>query len=545
MQYVFADLVAETSHTTGTGDLRLEGALPGSRTFASVLAADDRFYYVIDGGPADPVHWEVGIGTYLANGDIARTPMVSSSGAGAVDLAAGAKTVALTVAAEFFARIQDHDVFAAWQARPGNSEATVDDFIDAMLGVDGVAVAMPRLSGEGTSRKQGLAFVPPVGMIDSAGDDNAVTAGLFNTISRSESGPLGREAFYETAVGIGTNCGSDGRPIEGFTGSAFFRAKSFCHSSGYFATETTIGHVARDTDAQQQVFHASIPVNSADRVTNGYVAMAAPVFEFNAPGAGTGVRMNLAAAARTIQLGSGSYGAHPMLVFRTNDRNVAQQSNADGTANLPLPYINSDNNLECRGTPVYIVSTTGATPLGGGENASTLAINVTSPISGASAIRVASAATTGNFYALSFQGAATGRLTSLIYNAGSGPAVMELQSLNGPGSDGLIALSNVGGGGQSWTIGRDNSDGNKLKIEKSYLTVGDAANLFMEFDPAANVARFGMPAQLKSYTVAALPSAATSGAGAMVFVTNESGGAVPAFSDGASWRRITDRVAVS
>lgn len=48
-----------------------------------------------------------------------------------------------------------------------------------------------------------------------------------------------------------------------------------------------------------------------------------------------------------------------------------------------------------------------------------------------------------------------------------------------------------------------------------------------------------------SYSVAGLPSAAASGAGAMVFVSNESGGPVPAFSDGAQWRRMTDRAVVS
>lgn len=48
---------------------------------------------------------------------------------------------------------------------------------------------------------------------------------------------------------------------------------------------------------------------------------------------------------------------------------------------------------------------------------------------------------------------------------------------------------------------------------------------------------------LPSYTVATLPSAVT--AGQMIFVTNESGGSVPAFSDGTNWRRVTDRAIVS
>jgi len=49
----------------------------------------------------------------------------------------------------------------------------------------------------------------------------------------------------------------------------------------------------------------------------------------------------------------------------------------------------------------------------------------------------------------------------------------------------------------------------------------------------------------ESYTVANMPSASTRGAGAMIYVTNETGGAVPAFSDGNDWRRITDRTIVS
>jgi hypothetical protein len=49
--------------------------------------------------------------------------------------------------------------------------------------------------------------------------------------------------------------------------------------------------------------------------------------------------------------------------------------------------------------------------------------------------------------------------------------------------------------------------------------------------------------QLLSYTVAGVPSA--SPAGQMIFVSDEAGGAVPAFSDGTNWRRVTDRAVVS
>lgn len=46
----------------------------------------------------------------------------------------------------------------------------------------------------------------------------------------------------------------------------------------------------------------------------------------------------------------------------------------------------------------------------------------------------------------------------------------------------------------------------------------------------------GVP-RLPSFTVAGLPSAAIAGAGAIVYVSDASGGATPAFSDGSVWRR--------
>lgn len=52
------------------------------------------------------------------------------------------------------------------------------------------------------------------------------------------------------------------------------------------------------------------------------------------------------------------------------------------------------------------------------------------------------------------------------------------------------------------------------------------------------------PVRVASYAVAALPDA-TAGTGQIVFVPDEAGGAVLAFSDGTDWRRATDRSVVS
>lgn len=50
--------------------------------------------------------------------------------------------------------------------------------------------------------------------------------------------------------------------------------------------------------------------------------------------------------------------------------------------------------------------------------------------------------------------------------------------------------------------------------------------------------------QAHSYTVLTLPSAATYTAG-IIYVSNETGGATLAFSDGTNWRRVQDRNVVS
>ena len=52
----------------------------------------------------------------------------------------------------------------------------------------------------------------------------------------------------------------------------------------------------------------------------------------------------------------------------------------------------------------------------------------------------------------------------------------------------------------------------------------------------------GIP-QLPVYTVSGLPSVTP--AGRLIYVSDESGGAVPAFSEGTNWRRVTDRAIVS
>ncbi len=53
------------------------------------------------------------------------------------------------------------------------------------------------------------------------------------------------------------------------------------------------------------------------------------------------------------------------------------------------------------------------------------------------------------------------------------------------------------------------------------------------------------PVRVKAYTTTTLPNAGNAGSGAILMVSDEAGGAVLAFSDGANWRRVTDRAVVA
>lgn len=65
----------------------------------------------------------------------------------------------------------------------------------------------------------------------------------------------------------------------------------------------------------------------------------------------------------------------------------------------------------------------------------------------------------------------------------------------------------------------------------------------LRFTGSAWTAVAAAPVLLASHTVATLPAA--NPAGGLVYVSDESGGPVVAFSDGTDWRRVTDRAVVS
>jgi hypothetical protein len=97
MALVLKDRVKETTTTTGTGTITLDGAAVGFQSF-SVIGDGNQTYYTIN----DVTDYEVGIGTYTASGTtLSRDVILESSNSGsAVNWGAGVKDVFVTYPAE-------------------------------------------------------------------------------------------------------------------------------------------------------------------------------------------------------------------------------------------------------------------------------------------------------------------------------------------------------------------------------------------------------------------------------------------------------------
>lgn len=83
MRKLWADLVQETTATTGTGTVTL-AQMVGWARFSDRFANNDRVYYSIRNGS----NWEVGFGTYVASNQIARTTILGTLVAGTANWSA-------------------------------------------------------------------------------------------------------------------------------------------------------------------------------------------------------------------------------------------------------------------------------------------------------------------------------------------------------------------------------------------------------------------------------------------------------------------------
>jgi hypothetical protein len=214
----------------------------------------------------------------------------------------------------------------------------------------------------------------------------------------------------------------------------------------------------------------------------------------------------------------------------TNNNTVMRQLNAAGNAYLALPYYNNENRMIME-NPMRSVAA-----IAPGQYTAVEAI-ITSASANDTLYNIAGPAVTGTLTSFQAQAGASDDLLHVFSNSGNGASTFIVRVKQNSTADPRVRFEN--NGIAYWTIGIDTSDANSFKIGGYTLTTDTKLRV------DANAAGFAVPVKLPSYTVATVPSASAAGAGAQIYVSDESGGAVPAFSDGTSWRRVTDRVVVS
>lgn len=97
---LWANRVQETSASTGTGNIVVNGPAVNYRTFFSSVGIGAEFEYEIENVDV-PGEWEVGVGVMVGVGILQRNTVYdSSAGVGLVNFSAGTKKVYITLAAQ-------------------------------------------------------------------------------------------------------------------------------------------------------------------------------------------------------------------------------------------------------------------------------------------------------------------------------------------------------------------------------------------------------------------------------------------------------------
>lgn len=343
------------------------------------------------------------------------------------------------------------------------------------------------------------------------------------------NGPAGQTNYNDDVVAWGFNIAGPNVKIVAGQPAGWWSFERKYYQGGRFLAEYHLSHNGTDNLERRMISfigaHDGTYINGSMHFTS---------FVWNAVNGTVPLQFDWTTANNgRIFLGTGT-----RIQAAQNNAPWAQQMNGAGTSTIALPYVNASDQIQF-GAGAYVVNGVAGTPC---YDAIPTALSA-----GQAIIRAqGTLAAAGNIDVLNAVMNVNGGLRGIIQNNGNytnAGAELRLHALYGnSGADTKLVWENFGvnGTAAAFSAGIDQSDGAKWKLS--------AANALGSNDRVtvdANAVAMGLPARLKSYTVTTLPSAANAGAGALIYVSNESGGAVPAFSDGTAWRRFTDRLVVS
>jgi hypothetical protein len=207
MALVVKDRVRETSTTTGTGAVTLNGAVSNFQSFSVIGDANTTFYTITLDSAGE---WEVGIGTYtLSTTSLSRDIVLESSNSGAlVPFSAGTKTVFCTYPAEksvYLDAVDDVEIGT-------QSLGTGTDTRKLTIASNGYAVVNINGDYSNTAGEPGGSAV--VLDVDGSGSPNAVvsyvnTAGTRGDSSTAYTGTVSNSMLLGTIGATSLQLGTD------------------------------------------------------------------------------------------------------------------------------------------------------------------------------------------------------------------------------------------------------------------------------------------------------------------------------------------------
>lgn len=227
MALVLHDRVQETSTSTGTGSVTLDGAVLGYQTFAAIGNGNTTFYCIAGQGTTE---WEVGLGTYTSSGTtLSRDTVLASSNSGSlVNFSVGTKAVFVTYPSEKSVNLDASGNVSAlgtissgtWQgttvgvayggtgvtASSGPNSVVLRDADGNIAGVNNVEVGLTLITSAGGTTNLTAASTQIQIVVGSANQTirlpNATSlhVGVFYTISNASSGVLTVEDYAGSVI---------------------------------------------------------------------------------------------------------------------------------------------------------------------------------------------------------------------------------------------------------------------------------------------------------------------------------------------------------
>jgi len=229
--------------------------------------------------------------------------------------------------------------------------------------------------------------------------------------------------------------------------------------------------------------------------------------------------------------GNTANGTGFTLNFVKNDTVPLRQRNAADTAFVPLPYIDGQDRLVLTGRQQV-----NAGPVPAGESGISYTWNPEALNAGVTLLSVgASQQTNKSILAAVFDGDVNFNFDVLLRNRN--PSGTSKQHIICDGW--AVYAADDYTNGAAWSWGKNNS-GHFFLGEDPF-----GSNDTLRIDKVRRAVEYQRPPRLPSYTVSSVPSAQVFGAGSLIFLSDESGGPVTAFSDGDQWRRTTDNAVIS